>query len=369
MDTSGKIDWNSEESHLFLNPRLPDSEKNLLQNLARQFARPGHIWIASSGSSQTANQSLKLMALSKKAFLASSLAVNKHLESTSSDVWVQNLPRFHVGGLSIESRVFLSGARVVVQEGWKAEEFARLISREKATLSSLVPTQIFDLIQFRQKAPTSLRAIVVGGSALSEDLYQQALDLGWPLLPSFGMTECCSQIATAGLDGITRRNRQLHLLSHIQARVNVQDMLEIQSASLLTGFAQVINGENIWRDPKIDGWYCTQDLAELNEKVLIPKGRHSYFIKVKGEGVDLQKLQHQLEDLAREILPNEWQGFQLAAVDDDRDEHRIVLQHLTETDSSELTKRFNLKVAPFERIVETQAVENMPWKKRSPQSW
>ena len=40
---------------------------------------------------------------------------------------------------------------------------------------------------------------MTGGGALDPSLYKQARDLGWPLLPSYGLTECGSQVATASL--------------------------------------------------------------------------------------------------------------------------------------------------------------------------
>ena len=36
-----------------------------------------------------------------------------------------------------------------------------------------------------------------GGGAVSDELYRDARALGWRVLPSYGMTECCSQVATA----------------------------------------------------------------------------------------------------------------------------------------------------------------------------
>ena len=41
------------------------------------------------------------------------LKVNRHIEATESDTWFNVLPLFHVGGLSILVRAFLSGASVV----------------------------------------------------------------------------------------------------------------------------------------------------------------------------------------------------------------------------------------------------------------
>jgi len=369
MDSGAKINWTDEESHLLLNSRMLEDEKEELRHLHAQFARKSHIWIASSGSSKSAGQSLKLIALSKEAFLASAKAVNTHLESSKEDVWLQTLPRFHVGGLSIETRAFLSGAKIVSQNNWSAEEFIAQIQSQHVTLSSLVPTQVYDLIQTGQKAPSSLRAIVIGGAALSENLYREAIGLDWPLLPSYGMTECCSQIATASLNTWKSGDRALQILSHVRARTTDENVLEVSSPALLTGFAQRVDGKAIWQDPKVAGWYRSQDLVRVENGILTPMGRNSDFVKISGEGVDLQRLRELLEKIAQRSLPGAWQSLNLMAVPDERRGHILVLQALEGTIADPIRDLFNQQVAPFERIQEIRSVRELPWKKRAPQSW
>lgn len=369
MDAGAKIDWNSPQSHLFLNPRMPESEQMELRSLSQEYAQASHIWIASSGSSKSEDQSLKLIALSKKAFLASAAAVNQHLKSDAKDAWLQNLPRFHVGGLSIEARAFLSGARVVSQSSWNAKEFVQTVQSNAITLSALVPTQIFDLVQARLKAPPCLRAIVVGGAALADELYEQAIALGWPLLPSYGMTECCSQIATASLEGWAQKDRSLQLLPHVKVRTSSDQTLEISSPALFTGFAQIQNGKSHWQDPQKDGWYKTQDLVRVDGNVLHPLGRDSDFVKISGEGVDVQRLRSILEKIAQEHLPSDWQNLNLIAIPDERRGHNLILQVLQGTQAEKIQEMFNKKVAPYERIQEIRSVPELPWKKRNPQSW
>ncbi len=369
MDAGSKVDWNSSQSQVFLNPRLSDRERQELQALAEQFQKPGHIWIASSGSSKSDNQSLKLIALSKQAFLASGKAVNQHLQSDAKDIWIQTLPRFHVGGLSIETRGHLSGARILNQPQWSAEEFIRLCEEEKATLSALVPTQVFDLLKTGKKAPASLKAIVIGGAALAQDLYEAAIEQGWPLLPSYGMTECCSQIATADLKTWQKKDRRLILLSHVEARTSPQHTLQVRALSMMTGYAQKIDGKAQWFCPLQDGWYQTQDLVEIEGRVLTPLGRGSDFVKILGEGVDLQKLRSRLESLAQAQEPETWQSYHLAAVPDSRLGHRLVLQVLKGASGDKLQALFNQQVAPYERIQEWQTVDDLPWKKKAPGAW
>lgn len=367
--------WQSTGTQIMLNPRWPAIELARLQELAETFSNgdlQNHIWVASSGSSSSSENSVKLIALSRAAFLASAKAVNTHLQSTADDVWGQVLPPFHVGGLGIEARSWLSGSRVVDALGlghqWNALQFLEICERQKVTLSALVPTQVFDLVSLRTKAPASLRAIVVGGAALSDDLYHQALDLGWPLLPSYGATETCSQVATADLRSIGHRERKLVMLSHAKARVSSSGFLEFSGSSLLSGYAQWRGTEKFFEDPKNDGWITTQDRGEISDEhgrqVLIPHGRDSEFVKISGEGVHLLKLNEILAGVMQKISPAAVQQVVVIAAPDARTENRIEIvigtDQLSAADVLHLCQQFNALVAPYEKIRKEHFIGEIP---------
>ena len=68
-----KINWLDSQSHLLLNPKLPLDQGVQLTELCRKITEQenmnsGLIWIASSGSAKQKNESVKLIALSKKHF-------------------------------------------------------------------------------------------------------------------------------------------------------------------------------------------------------------------------------------------------------------------------------------------------------------
>jgi len=249
------IDFASDETHVLLNPRLPDEDRIALERLAAEVpALRAHVWMATSGTTGA----LRLVALSKQAILASAAAVNQHLAITSRDVWLNVLPAFHVGGLGIHARARLSRSRVIAS-AWDARQFIQTIAAEHVTLSALVPAQVRDLAGLGEKAPASIRAIIVGGGALPLDLYESARVLGWPVLPSYGMTEACSQIATA-----VGESAEMKLLPHVAARVDDGERLAFRGTSLLSGYAYYdANGRAAFADPKLDGWFVSQDLGAV----------------------------------------------------------------------------------------------------------
>lgn len=365
MDTADVIDWGSDDNTVLLNPRMPEAEKQLFSQVL-EHAHPfkGHIFLTTSGSSGK----LKWVALSKKGVLASAKAVNAHLQSDRNDVWLNPLPCFHVGGLGIIARAFLSSAQVVpflgIEGKWDADAFAESLASHHATLTSLVPAQVYDLVQRKMRPPESLRAIIVGGGALAEAVYLQAVALGWKLLPSYGMTECCSQVATASLNSWNEnRYPLLHPLAHVDLGEDAEGFLKIRSPALLSAYIFMEEGCCRIVDPKIDGWFTSEDKAVFHEGGIKRICRGEQFIKIGGESVDLLRLEMLLEEvkLAQEIKFD----AALIAMADERLGHVI---HLAVDGGNAgmigaFVEGFAEKVFPFERIRHVHAVEKIP---RSP---
>lgn len=361
-----QLDFENQKNHLLLNPRLNTDEKRQLFKLSeiaiQKLNLNSHVFIATSGSTQEKSASLKLVALSKKALLESARSVNSFLQVTSNDIWGQVLPLHHVGGFGIEARAFLSKSKVenLLDTKWNEHDFVERLRLRCISLTSLVPTQVFDIVKNNLIAPKSLRAIIVGGGSLSEHLYNKARELGWPLLPSFGMTECCSQIATAELKSLQANVfPKLKILDHVQCAIEA-DFLKVNSESLLTSYIQEIDNKiRIW-DPKQSSWFKTEDKVEISDGFLIPLGREGDFIKIGAESTSLTRLRALFE---KNILDNKFeiQSFALNSRESQRLENEIVLYGTKDVmDVKKLIDQFNLLVMPFERIREYICVENIP---------
>lgn len=347
------INWEDQQTHIFLNPRWPSEEVKHLTDLAQSLKLSSHIWIASSGS-----QNKKLIALSKKAFLVSGQAVNKHLEAHSKDKWVNALPSFHVGGLSIYARATLTQSSVVHLNNWSPHAYVQLLEKEKATLSALVPTQVYDLVHVQFRAPKTVRAVIVGGAQLPPALYQQARRLEWPLLPSFGMTECCSQIATASLGSLTTLDSpNLQILDHCQLKADADKILSVHSAALMSGFFEIDSQNPKWQELPAGAWFQTEDYVEIQGSNLKSLGRRSDFVKIGGEAVSLLRLREILE----KITPPAWRGqLALAAEVSPRLGHELVLFSTPNVDAPCIQRYFDLKVAPYEKIRQIKVVPEIP---------
>lgn len=278
---------------------------------------PRHRFFKTSGSSGVE----KWVALSVEALEWSARTVNQALGIGSSDVLGLALPEIHVGGYGVVVRARLAGARLArFERKWDAVSFADWCRKEGVTVTSLVPTQVHDLVEAGERGSSSLRVVVVGGGAFGGELEQRAREMGWPVEPSYGMTETSSQVATG--DG-------LPLLPGWEARVE-NGHLALRGGGLFTSLIHREGKQWVAEDPKRDGWFVTKDRVELKDGRLRILGRADRVVKVLGELVDVEAVERFWRtelgaDVAVATTPDERRGagLHLFHEGDERDLGRI----------------------------------------------
>jgi O-succinylbenzoic acid--CoA ligase len=355
--------WEADTLYFAVNPHLPDETDGIVSFVVERKDLATLIYFQTSGSEGDP----KWVGLSRTALLASARAVNEHLEASPQDRWLITLPLHHVGGFSVLARCFDSRARFFHMKGkWSIDRFMGLCLRETITLTSLVPAQVFDLVQNGVHAPPGLRAVVVGGGALARDIGLRAVALGWPVLQSFGMTEAASQIATEPLDHLYAGfdPDSLEVLRGWDLDVDDAGTLTIKGPALASGYLVRRGADWTWDpiDPKRG--LVTRDRVQVwdhgTRKFLRFLGRESSFVKVLGELVNIASLQSRLAELAAPA------GFApdaavIVPLPDDRKETRLVLvSDLPPEKAEALRKSFNDRSAGFERIDETHSVPSIP---------
>jgi len=215
--------------------------------------------IETSGSSG----SPKAAMLSQGAVLASCSEVNTRLGLGPRDLWLCCLPRHHIGGLVIAYRCALAGAALLVHRAFDAATVADDLAKWAVTHVSLVPPMLAGLLAVGTPPPPSLRVALIGGQALSATLTRQALDAGWPLLLTYGMTETCSQIATsepltrvpeAGVVGAPLPRLTLDC----PACGEPPRSLRVRGPMVMAGYARPDRAPGLGLD---QGWLTTADLA------------------------------------------------------------------------------------------------------------
>jgi O-succinylbenzoic acid--CoA ligase len=197
----------------------------------------------------------------------------------------------------IGHRCALAGAAVVLHEGFDAAAVARDLVRHHVTHLSLVPAMLARLLAVRGEPPPDLRVLLVGGQSLSGILARRAIDAGWPLHLTYGMTETASQVATSSrLDAVPAAGQVGPLLPGIEVRCagtpGSPARISLRGPVVMTGYA---NPERRPGDGLEDGWLPTNDLGCLTGSgELVVWGRADEILVIGGEAVVPSRVEHRL---------------------------------------------------------------------------
>ncbi len=133
--------------------------------------------------------------------LASAEAWNGFLAPRPEDVWLATLPLSHVAGLGILVRATLAGLPVVLHERFDPAAVLDALVRAKVSYLSLVPTQLGRLLELADSIgwragieASALRALLLGGAPIDPDLVRRAVASGFPVVPTYGLTEAASGV-------------------------------------------------------------------------------------------------------------------------------------------------------------------------------
>jgi O-succinylbenzoic acid--CoA ligase len=203
------------------------------------------------------------------------------LGSQAKDRWLLCMPLFHIGGLSILIRSAMVGATVLLHRRFDAEAVARSLEEDRVTHVSLVATMLQRVLERRgdQRSPESLSLILVGGGPAPEELLARAEALGYPIAPTYGLTEAASQVATRPPDRVrgagTDRSAGLEPLPGVEIRIvdaqrhslpaGREGEIEVKGPIVMKGYLD--DSEATSRAIR-EGWLSTGDVGRLD-----PAGR------------------------------------------------------------------------------------------------
>jgi o-succinylbenzoate---CoA ligase len=166
--------------------------------------------------------------------------------------WLCPLPLSQVGGLMVLLRSAIYGTTAVLGPA----------DRDDVTIASLVPTQLGRLLD--RDPPPSLRVVMLGGAPADPTLLARARDAGWPVAPTYGLTQACSAVTVAQVGDTETSGQPLPGLSVTIAA----------------------DGEVIVEGPTTAGRLETGDLGRIDERGrLIVLGRKVDTIVSGGENV------------------------------------------------------------------------------------
>jgi O-succinylbenzoic acid--CoA ligase len=186
------------------------------------------------------------------------------------DRWLLCLPLFHVGGLNIVHRCFKTGTDIILHDAFAPDAVGRAIDGEGVTIVSFVETMLRRVVDARdgRPFPPSLRAIVVGGGPVGDDL----IEAHPAVLASYGLTESCS-MATLVSPGASRGERHSagRPLPGVRLRIvdegstelpaETEGSIEVRGPVVMKGYL----GERTATSAAFhDGWLRTGDIGRLD---------------------------------------------------------------------------------------------------------
>ncbi|MEE2808460.1 MAG: AMP-binding protein [Verrucomicrobiota bacterium] len=334
--------WNSSDNSIL----QKQIDEDTIYSTITKLNFNGKIIISTSGTTS----SPRLTVISKRAMLCSANSVNTHLNICSKDKWICCLPTTHVSGLSIHARAALSGSGLVQFEGkWSPNNFINQVRTHQVTLCSLVPSQLHDIISLDLRPNDEMRALIIGGDNLQDKMRDKALDLGWPILRTYGMTETCSQVATEICPGDGMKPLEIWNI-----RLNDDHELLVKGDALFDGYIEQVNGTLSFNSPFSDNdWLMTGDIGILNNDRINIIGRKDEQIKILGEKIDI-------EHLRSFAAASYGQSITLVAAPDSRKGNRIVMVAESTSDQQSAFEQYNSSVRSIERADELLVIDKLP---------
>ena len=160
-----------------VDPRLGERERAELGDA------DGDLVIHTSGTTGTPRP----VGLTKADVQGNALGTAAALGLGDDERWLCPLPLSHVGGLMVLLRSAVYGTTAVLGPADTGD----------VTLASLVPTQLARLLEAHAQPPS--RAVLLGGAPADPTLLQRARVAGWPVAPSYGLTQTCSAATIADI--------------------------------------------------------------------------------------------------------------------------------------------------------------------------
>jgi O-succinylbenzoic acid--CoA ligase len=241
-----------------LNPRLTRVEADSAREALAGVAAGAQVILWTSGTSGVPCG----VALSFDNLCASTAAVGDRLGSSVDDVWLASLSIAHVGGLALVARAFMTGAGVFAPGAFDVEVASQLIDGRQLTHVSLVPTQLLRLLDHRTEGPPhSFRCALIGGAHAPADLVTRALDVGWPISLTYGMTEMSSQVATSSPAHVRAKPGALGKpLEGVELKIDGRGEILLRGRTRAIGY---VGGDETIADA--EGWYHTGDLGYVDD--------------------------------------------------------------------------------------------------------
>lgn len=252
----------------------------------------------------------KIVPLRRRQILAGAAASAQNLQPDSNEAWLLCLPLNHIGGISVILRSLIYGSAIYRLDEFNQSQVASLLSTDKRVVAaSLVPTMLKRLLNNDGFcAHKTFKAVLLGGGPISSALLQKGITRNIPIIPSYGMTETCAQIAANPLFSHPEDEKLLLSVGTIFSPniIQIRDKKRVnlpigKSGTIWLKGAQVFDGYgglSARKNFDADGWFNTGDLGYLdNKNRLYIETRRTDLIITGGENVSPDEVEAALEKM------------------------------------------------------------------------
>jgi fatty-acyl-CoA synthase len=233
------------------------------------------------------------------------------------DVYMPLTPMFHVHAWGVPYLATMLGIKQVYPGRYDPDLILELRNREGVTFSHCVPAILQMMLTAAERRSADLTGwkMTIGGSALTQTLYEQARRRGMRIAAGYGMSEsgptisiarrCATSKSGSSSDAaaLTKAGLPMPLVSVRIVDESMQDLpadgmtsgeMVVRAPWLTAGYTGDISASNtLWRG----GWLHTQDIATMDsDGCLTIRDRMKDVIKSGGEWVSSLALEEILEN-------------------------------------------------------------------------
>jgi fatty-acyl-CoA synthase len=188
---------------------------------------------------------------------------------SQSDVVLQVLPQFHVGGWNVQTLLgWWKGATVILEREFEPTRALRLIEEKRVTTMMGVPATYLFMAQqpgFADADLSSLTRAVVGGAPMPEALLETYAERGTAIVQGYGLTEAAPNVlCLPPEDAVRKLGFAGKPYPFVDLRLSDEEELQVRGPNVFPGY---------WRNEAAtgaaftsDGWLRTGDVAERDDE-------------------------------------------------------------------------------------------------------
>ncbi|HHE38086.1 MAG TPA: bifunctional acyl-ACP--phospholipid O-acyltransferase/long-chain-fatty-acid--ACP ligase, partial [Candidatus Cloacimonetes bacterium] len=251
----------------------------------------------------------KAVQLSHKNILHNIINIPKQVDIRADDLYMANLPLFHIFGLTIDFwlPISLGGSIVAYPNPLDYKIISKLVKKYRITVMAGTPAFFYGYLKKSDPGDfASLRVGVAGADKLTPHIYEGFLKKhNVTILEGYGATET-SPVISVNSEKFSKLGSVGKPLPGVQVKIvdretdeelppNKEGKILVKGDLVMEGYLGDLEETSL----RIrNGWYDTGDMGVLDEDgFLWHRGRLKRFVKVGGEMVSLVRVESVLENL------------------------------------------------------------------------